>query len=132
MEEPVKRNSGAPRGNRNAVKHGFYSREFNKAERKQYLLASDMEGITEEIALLRYKIKKAVTEGNIKNLVPLVKAAGALEKLIRTNYRINGAKEISVEHAIENVIANFASWFPEDERKDELIKLKQWKEAQNK
>jgi hypothetical protein len=100
----MKRKRGAPPGNRNAVKHGFYSHEFNKAEQYDFLLAIGMEGITEEIALLRFEIKKALTGGDVKNLFPLTKAAESLEKLVRTQYRLYLGKREELKLAVENVV----------------------------
>src|SRR4030043_582071 len=88
MEEKTKRKRGAPKGNRNSKKHGFYSKVFDEAERFDFNDAIGVDGIDEEIALLRLEIKKAISGGDERNLLLLVKAAGALEKLIRTRYQI--------------------------------------------
>ena len=106
MPQKIKRKRGAPRGNRNAVKHGYYSRAFNETEQIDLVLAAGMEGINEEIALLRFEIKKAVSGGDIKNLVPLVKATDALEKLIRTHHKLYLEKQDKLKKAVENVFNN--------------------------
>jgi hypothetical protein len=109
MPEQTKRKRGAPPGNRNALKHGYYSRAFKKAEKIDFNAAAGMDGINEEIALLRFEIKKAVSGGDIKNLVPLVKATEALEKLIRTHHKLyqgNKSKQIDLEEALANVYRN--------------------------
>ena len=64
MAEPAKRKKGAPKGNRNAVKHGFYSRVYDEAERIDFNVAAGIQGIDAEIALLRMEIKKAVSGGD--------------------------------------------------------------------
>ena len=86
MEE--KRKRGGQPGNQNAVKHGYYSSKLNKQERLDFDAAAGMQGIDEEIALLRYKIKKAVIDGDLGDLIPLSKISYALEKLIRTNQKM--------------------------------------------
>ena len=101
---PERSRRGAPKGNKNALKHGYYSQAFNKAEKLDFNLAAGLEGITEEIALLRFEIKKAVSTGDINHLVPLSKAAYALEKLIRTHHKIFLEKQESLNTAMENVI----------------------------
>ena len=53
----MKRKRGAPKGNQNARKHGFYSKVLDEAERLDFELATGVEGIDEEIALIRVKIK---------------------------------------------------------------------------
>jgi len=104
MGEEAKRKKGAPKGNLNALKHGFYSRIFDEAERYDFNLASGIEGIDEEIALLRLEIKKAISGGDDRNLKILVKAVVALEKLVRTRYQITSAQRRGLKEAIENVI----------------------------
>ena len=63
-----------------------------------------MKGIDEEIALIRVEIKKAISSGDISRLIPLSKAAYALEKLIRTHRIILSEEGNSWENAIGNVI----------------------------
>ncbi len=104
MEEKIKRKKGGQKGNRNSKKHGFYSRVFDEAERFDFNDAVGVDGIDEEIALLRLEIKKAISGGDERNLLLLVKAAGALEKLIRTRYQITAAQRNGLKQAIENVV----------------------------
>ena len=104
MEEKTKQKMGGQKGNRNAAKHGFYSRIFDEAERFDFNYAAGIEGIDEEIALLRMEIKKTISGGDERNLILLVKAAGALEKLIRTRYQITAAQRKGLKEAIGNVI----------------------------
>jgi hypothetical protein len=104
MEEKIKRKRGAPKGNRNSIKHGFYSKVFDEAERFDFNDAVGIEGIDEEIALLRLELKKAISGGDDRNLLLLVKASNALEKLIRTRYQITAAQRKGLKEAMENVI----------------------------
>jgi hypothetical protein len=87
-----KRPRGGQPGNHNALKHGFYSREFKKKAQYDFDLASGVGGIDEEIALLRCEIKNAVSGKDVSSLVPIVKATLALEKLLRTRHKIFGAQ----------------------------------------
>jgi len=93
---------GAPAGNKNAVKHGFYCKELNKEDRSQFKKAANISDIAQEIALLRFEIKKATSTGDVDKLIPLSKAAYALEKLIRTQHKIF-ASQNRLEDAIGNV-----------------------------
>ena len=104
MTETQKQKKGGQKGNRNAAKHGFYSRVFDEAERPDFTFATGIEGIDEEIALLRMEIKRAISGGDERNLILLVKAAGALEKLIRTRYQISAGQRKGLKEAIGNVI----------------------------
>ena len=104
MEKTVNRKKGGQPGNRNAVKHGFYSRTLNEAEQKDFEKAAGIQGIDEEIALIRLEIKKAITGGDDTNLKIIVRATNALEKLIRTRYQISAAQRHGLKEAIGNVI----------------------------
>ncbi len=104
MEEKPKQKKGGQKGNRNAIKHGFYAKIFDEVERLDFSLAAGVEGIDEEIALLRMEIKKAIAGGDERNLILLIKAAGALEKLVRTRYQITDAQRKGLKEAIGNVI----------------------------
>ena len=104
MEEKIKRKKGGQKGNRNSIKHGFYAKVFDEAERFDFNDAAGIEGIDEEIALLRLEIKKAISGGDDRNLLLLVKAASALEKLIRTRYQITASQRKGLKEAIGNVI----------------------------
>ena len=56
MPRTVKRKRGAPKGNQNARKHGFYAKVLDEAEQFDFELASGVNGIDDEITLLRVKI----------------------------------------------------------------------------
>jgi hypothetical protein len=104
MAKIINRKKGAQPGNTNAVTHGFYSRTLNETEQKDFEKAVGIEGIDEEIALIRLEIKKAILGGDDTNLKILVRAASALEKLIRTRYQISAAQRHGLKQAIGNVI----------------------------
>ncbi len=110
----IKRHRGAPKGNQNALKHGYYSRALNKTEQFDFTQAAGIEGITEEITLLRFQIKKAISGGDIYNLIPLSKAALALEKLIRTHHKIFVARQLGIKDAMEKVFKNLLASFGPD------------------
>lgn len=107
MEEKAKRKKGGQKGNRNALKHGFYAKVLNQAEKFEFINASGMEGIDDEIALLRLEIKKAISGGDERNLLLLVKAASALEKLVRTHYKIATEHHDGLKEAITKAIKDF-------------------------
>jgi hypothetical protein len=104
MKEKTARKPGAPKGNRNSLKHGFYSKVYREAERPDFIDAAGIEGIDEEIALLRLEIKKAISGGDERNLLLLIKAAGALEKLIRTRFQIASSQRTGLKEGIGNII----------------------------
>ena len=51
------RRRGAPFGNRNALKHGFYARNFDPGDTKD-LDEHEFDGLTDEIILLRVYIRR--------------------------------------------------------------------------
>jgi hypothetical protein len=107
MEANIKRHKGGQPGNRNALKRGYYSRALNRKEKHEFSLAAGIEGIDEEISLLRFEIKKAIQDGDLADLVPLSKAAFALEKLVRTRHKIfSDSRQNQLEKALENVFRN--------------------------
>ena len=98
---------GAPKGNQNARKHGFYSRVLDEAEQLDFELASGVEGIDDEIALLRVKIK-SILENEPENIKLIMQATNALERLIRTRYKITKEQRKGLKEAIGNVLRDVA------------------------
>jgi len=102
-----KRKRGAPRGNQNARKHGFYSRVLSEAERQDLEQATAVEGIDEEIALLRVKIKSVVAAdpGNIRLIM---QAVTILARLLRTRQNIDKKDGQGLRAAIAKVLKDIA------------------------
>jgi hypothetical protein len=98
---------GAPKGNQSARKHGFYARVLDEAERLDFELASDVEGIDDEIALLRVKIK-SLLENDPENISLLMQATNALAHLVKTKYNISKEQRKGLKAAIGNVLRDIA------------------------
>ena len=107
MTKRVKRPRGAPKGNQNARKHGFYSRVLDEAEQMDLELAEGIEGIDDEIALLRVKIK-AILEHDPENIQLIIKATNMLARLVRTRYNITKEEKKGLKEAITNVLKDIA------------------------
>ena len=101
------RKRGAPKGNQNARKRDFYARVLDEAERLDFELASGVEGIDGEIALLRVKIK-SILEHDPENVKLIMQATNALERLIRTRYKITKEQRKGLKEAIGNVLREVA------------------------
>ncbi len=101
------RKRGAPKGNQNARKHGFYSKILDKDEKHDFELATDVEGIDDEIALLRVKIKSLV-ERDPQNIRLIMQDVNALERLVRTRYNISKEDKKGLQEAITNVLRDVA------------------------
>ena len=83
------RKTGASKGKQKARKPSFYSRVLDEADQIDFELASGVNGIDDEIALLRVQIKSILgNEEDPKKIKLLVDTANALERLIRTRYKI--------------------------------------------
>jgi uncharacterized protein YjcR len=107
MAERAKRKSGAPKGNWNARKHGFYSRVLDEAELLDFELAAGVEGFDDEIALLRVKIK-SLLENDPENIKLLMTATAALANLVKAKYNITKKQKQGLKEAIENVLKEVA------------------------
>jgi uncharacterized protein YjcR len=98
---------GAPEGNQNARKHGFYSRVLDEEEKFDFEQATSVEGIDEEIALLRVKIKSLVAH-DPENVRLIMQATNTLARLIKTRYNIGKEDKKGLKEAIANVLKDVA------------------------
>jgi len=98
---------GAPLGNRNALTHGFYAKSLTEAEKLELNKARTIEGIDDEIALLRVKIQ-ALIANDPENITLLLDATGTLARLVRIRYRLSPKEEHGVKEAITKVLTELA------------------------
>ncbi|MFC2022282.1 hypothetical protein ACFLTR_03630 [Chloroflexota bacterium] len=103
----MKGKRGAPKGNQNAKKHGFYSKVLDEAERLDFELATSVEGIDNEIALLRVKIKSLLGR-DPENIKLIMQATNTLARLVRTRYNISKEDKKGLKEAIGNVLRDVA------------------------
>jgi hypothetical protein len=106
---------GAPAGNLNAVKHGFYSSRFKKTERNA-LDSNEFPGLTQEIAMLRLFIRRVVQESaQIQDYILLLEtlrvislASSSLSHLAKTHTLLassNNDVAEALSQAITEVLA---------------------------
>jgi uncharacterized protein YjcR len=107
MPAKVDRKRGAPKGNQNVRKHGFYSKVLDEAEQLDFELASGVEGIDDEIALLRVKIKSILTHDS-ENVKLIMQATNILAGLVKTRYNITKDQRKGLKEAIGNVLRDVA------------------------
>ena len=98
---------GAPKGNQNARKHGFYSKVLDEAQQMDLELAEGVNGLDDEIALLRVKIK-ALIEKDPENLQLIMQASGTIARLLRTRYTLEKGQGKGIKDAIQNVLTEVA------------------------
>lgn len=107
MPEKANRKRGAPKGNQNARKHGFYARILDEAEQLDFELATGVEGLDDEIALLRVKIKSVLAH-DPENIKLIMQATTTLARLVRTRYNISKEDKKGLKEAIGNVLKDVA------------------------
>jgi uncharacterized protein YjcR len=107
MPREAKRKRGAPKGNQNARKHGFYSRVLDEAELLDLEMATGIEGIDDEIALLRVKIK-SILEKDPENIKLIMQATNTLAGLVKTSYNMTKEQRKGLKEAIGNVLKDIA------------------------
>ncbi|MBI4285155.1 MAG: hypothetical protein HY670_04540 [Chloroflexi bacterium] len=86
---------------------GFYDRVLAEADQLDFELAAGVEGIDDEITLLRLKIK-SILEHDPENIKHLTLATDALARLIKTRYNISKAQKKGLQEAIGNVLRDVA------------------------
>jgi uncharacterized protein YjcR len=109
MTEVLKRKRGAPRGNQNARKHGFYSPVLDQTDKRNLHQAAFVEGLDQEIDLLRAKIK-SVVEQDSGNIRLISQAVVSLARLLRTKTHLakDDNKGLRIEQALKNVYYDIA------------------------
>jgi len=107
MPTKVRRKRGGQPDNQNARKHGFYANVLDEAERLDFELATGVEGIDDEIALLRVKIK-SVLETDPGNVKLIMQATNTLAKLVKTRYNMTKEQRKGLKEAIGNVLRDVA------------------------
>jgi uncharacterized protein YjcR len=98
---------GAQKGNQNARRHGFYSRILDEAEQLDFELATGVEVLDDEIALLRVKIK-SLLEHRPEDIKLIMQATNTLVRLIRTRYNISKEDRKGLKEAVANVLKEVA------------------------
>ena len=106
-KEEMKKKRGAPKGNQNARKHGFYSKVLDEKEQAAFDRAIFVEGIDEEIALLRVKMI-SLLERDPENIRLISQAANTLIKLMLIKHDIDRNDPNSMKKAIGTVLRDVA------------------------
>jgi hypothetical protein len=104
LDESKKRKSGAQPGNQNARKHGFYSSVL-KLPQQRYDVnhATQIEGLDEEISLLRVTLK-SLLEHDPDNIQLMLQIVRALSRLIYANHEFSGDRQARLEQDLLNIL----------------------------
>ncbi len=89
----VKRKRGAPEGNQNARKHGFYSQCLDPKELEDLSAAAKVYGLDQEIAILR-ETMLSILKKEPRNDKLIVEAIGTMDRLFRTNQRLESRRRL--------------------------------------
>ena len=103
----AKKRKAGPGARQNSAKRGYYSRALDEAEALDFELAQGVEGIDDEIALLRMKIK-FLLENDPENVKLLMEATSTLARLVMTRYRISAGQKKALTNAIGAVLQGLA------------------------
>jgi uncharacterized protein YjcR len=107
MEEKIKNKKGAPKGNQYARKHGFYSKVLDEAQKRNLEVASNIDGIDEEIDILRVKIRN-VLEKDPENIKLIMAAITTLANLLKTKVNLDKHQKKSFKDSLFKVIKEVA------------------------
>jgi hypothetical protein len=83
----------------------FYASALDEAERLELRSAFTLDGIDNEIAVLRVRIKKLVKSDDIEELT---RCTNALCRMLITRYTVEGKSKRSLKQAIGNVLRDIA------------------------
>ena len=88
-------------------KRSFYAKALDEAEGLDFELAQDVDGIDDEIALLRLKIK-SLLERDHDNIKLIMEATDALSRLVMARYKMGSAHKKALVNAIGGVLKDLA------------------------
>jgi len=96
-----------PEGSQYASKPGFYARALSQAEQLELAEAAGIEGLDNEIAMLRVKLRQLLEK--YPDRVDLhVKAINSLARLIRTRHNTTAEQHDALRTAISTVLKEVA------------------------
>jgi hypothetical protein len=115
---PTPNRRGAPSGNTNAIKHGFYARHFKKKDMDD-LEKSSLGSVADEIALLRVFTRRVVELGihveDLSQAVDLLRvlclASSSLNRLLRTQKLLAPEENDEVGRAISEALSEVMQEF---------------------
>ena len=103
----ARRRENETRARRDRAKRSFYSKALDEADLLDFEMAQGIEGIDDEIALLRIKIK-SLLENDPENMKMIMEATNTLARLVMTRYRITTDQKKALTNAIGNVLQGLA------------------------
>ena len=102
------RHRGGQLGNQNARTHGFYSKTLSPEQQEALQDAAVVDGIDQEIAVLRVKIA-SILENAPQNIDVLILAMSLLARLLQTKQLIDKKDQHKLGEAFQNVLRDIAA-----------------------
>ncbi|MFC1920910.1 hypothetical protein ACFLYQ_04210 [Chloroflexota bacterium] len=102
----MKRKRGGQKGNQNARKHGFYSRDLTPEELSEFWNIITREGVAPEIALLRVKLRSSLQHDPANRRV-LREAANLLAKWHSEKLQLDKSDTHHLKKAICDILESF-------------------------
>jgi hypothetical protein len=90
----------------------FYSDALELAERLDLEAARELEGLHEEIALLRLLIRRALEDEDPDDLAQLARALNLLQRLVVTQHRVSKRPEGDLAESLAAVIRSLGELVP--------------------
>jgi hypothetical protein len=106
--QPKKRKGGAQPGNQNARTHGFYSKALTPEQREALRSAAGLDGLDQEIAILRMKIASILVH-DPHNYNVLILALTSLARLLQTKHQLSKYDSPRLSAALQKVLKDIAS-----------------------
>jgi len=107
FRHPVSVMATGKRNDKKSSLRGFYSRALDEAEKVEFEEASRIEGLDEEIALLRVKLRELLEE-QPERIDLHFEAANIIARLVKTRYHITKEQKKSLKEAIQKVLTDVA------------------------
>ena len=89
------------------TKAGFYSRALSAAEQLELEDACHVEGVDDELALLRVRLR-SLSEESPERIDLQLDLANAIARLVKTRYQISSEQKKSLKEAIARVLEEVA------------------------
>lgn len=103
----MKKKRGAPPGNQNARRHGFYSKVLTAEQQQGLQEAAEIQGLDEEVAVARLKLRELMEKHPDRADLHLL-AASTICRLLRTRHSLGGNTHDAFKSAIQKVINEIA------------------------
>ena len=88
-------------------RRNFYQKALDETERPDVDAAAGVDGVDDEIALLRVKLK-ALLENDSRNLPAILQTTGMLARLINIRHTLSGDRHPNIEKKVMRMLNEFA------------------------